>query len=132
MSEYLEFTTARRQARANLAGSWLDGGTIRVYSATRPASSDDAVVDQVLLCVFDLATPAGVSTNGIFTGTLPEAAMVLASGVPTWARAFDSSGVPVWDTGVGATGSGNAIELDEVNLIEGSLVAMTTFQVEEG
>ena len=132
MSDYIEFTTARKQARSNLATSWLDGGYIRIFDGTRPATSDDALTDQVLLATFTLDSPAGTSTDGIFTGDLPDEAMVLVNGVATWARCYDSSDEEICDVSVGVTGSGEAIQLDSTALIEGSLVSITAFSIAEG
>ena len=132
MSDYIELTTVRKQSRANLLLSWLGGGEIRIYDGTRPATSDDAITDQVLLATFTLDSPAGTSTDGIFTGYLPDAAMVLVNGIGTWARCYDSSDEEICDVSVGVTGSGEAIQLDSTSLIEGSLVSITAFSIAEG
>ena len=132
MSDYIELTTVRKQSRANLLLSWLGGGEIRIYDGTRPATSDDAITDQVLLATFTLDSPAGTSTDGIFTGYLPDEAMVLVNGVATWARCYDSSDEEICDVSVGVTGSGEAIQLDSTSLIEGSLVSITAFSIAEG
>ena len=132
MSDYIELTTARKQLRAVMLAAWLGGGYIRIFDGTRPAASDDALTDQHALAVFSLDEPAGTSTDGIFTGYLPDAAMVLVNGVATWARCCDSLDDEICDVSVGVTGSGEAIQLDSTALIEGSLVSITAFSIAEG
>lgn len=131
MSDLLAFAVARRQARANLHLTWLDGGTLEIYSGTRPATPDTAITDQVLLCTFTLADPAGSATDGVFTGTLPDPALVLEDGDATWARAKDDQDGTVWDADVGTTGSGAVVELNSASLVAGGYVTLTAISVEE-
>lgn len=132
MSDLLTFAAARRQSRANLHGTWLDGGTLEIYDGTRPTDPDTAVTDQVLLAVLDLPDPAGAATGGVFVGELPEQALAMADGTAAWARAYDDVGGVVWDADVGATGSGSAVEMDNVSLVSGAHIAVTAITITEG
>lgn len=132
MSGLLAFATARRQSRAALHGTWLDGGTLEIYSGTRPADPDTAVTDQVLLCAFTLPDPAGAAVDGIFDGEPPDRAMIVADGTAAWARAYDDIDAVIWDADVGSSGSGNAVELDNVSLVSGAYVTVTALTITEG
>lgn len=131
MSIYLELTAARIQSRAVLHGTWLDGGTLEIYTGSMPATPGDAITDQTLLCAFSLADPAGSATDGVFLGTIPDNALILDDGTAAWGRAKDSAGAVVWDAPAGSTGSGNVIELANVALISGGYAEMTSLTVTE-
>lgn len=131
MSNILGFATSRRTLRAELMGTWLSSGEIRIYDGTRPANADTAVSTQTLLVTFTMANPSGTVTSGVFTGTNPAAAMVAASGTAAWARVVDSSAGTIFDADVGATSSGSVIEIDNVTLASGGYCTITSFVLTE-
>lgn len=132
MSDLIAFATARRQARASLHGTWLDGGTLEIYDGTMPADADTAPDTQVLLCTVDLPDPAGEATDGVFVGDAIEAAQIGADGSATWARAKDALGDTIGDYAVGTAGSGAAIIIDNAGLVSGALITITSFVITEG
>lgn len=132
MSNELAFADARRQARASLLGTWLDGGTVSLYTGTRPATPDTAITDQVLLAAFQLADPAGVATDGVWVGELSDPALILDTGTPTWARFRDDASGTVCDADVGATGSGAAVEVENTSFVEGAYASITSMTITEG
>lgn len=132
MSNTLGFAVARKTSRGNLLAGWLDGGSLQLYTADRPANSDTPVSTQILLVTFDLADPSGSVSNGVLTGTLPEAALVMATGTPTWGRLLDTDEVVIGDCDVGISGSGAFVEIDNLSLVEGGYCAMTAFGITEG
>ncbi|MDS4020677.1 MAG: hypothetical protein RKR03_09265 [Candidatus Competibacter sp.] len=132
MNDLIRFATARRSARAGLHGAWLDGGTLKVYSAPVPADADTAITSQTLLAAFDLPDPFGDEDDGVLTAATIPAALNLATGTAAWARAFDALGAAIGDYDVGATGSGAAVEMDNLSVVSGSLSAITSFVVTEG
>ncbi len=131
MSNILGFTTARRTSRGELLASWLDGGEIRIYNGARPATANSAIDTQTLLVTFEVANPSGTVTNGVFTGTNPAAAMIVATDTAAWARVVDSSAATVFDADVGLTGSGAVIEINSVILIEGGYCTITSLVLTE-
>ena len=131
MSIILGFTTARRTSRCTLLAGWMDGGSIQLYTATRPSSADTAITNQTLLVTFVLADPSGTVSNGVLTGTLPAAALVAETGTPTWGRIYDTDDVSIGDCDVGLSGSGSFIEIDNLSLVEGGYCAMTAFGITE-
>lgn len=131
MNNILNFAQARATLRAELTNSWLTGGTLKLYSGTRPATPDTAITSQVLLATFTFPDPAGTVTNGVWTkGTIAQV-MVAVSGSAAWARAFDSTGTVIADGDVGATGSGAMIEVSNVSLVEGGYVSIVSFTLTE-
>lgn len=133
-TDVIGFSTARKTTRAGLINTWLDTGTLKLYDGSRPASADTAVSTQTLLATFTMKSPAGTVTNGVFTATAPDPALVISTGTKTaaWARAADSSAVTIGDFDVGLAGSGAALILDNLSLTEGGLVALLSFTLTEG
>lgn len=125
------FTQARATLRATLTLNWLSGGTLKVYSGPRPATSDTALSSQDVLLNFTLPDPAGTAENGVFTADSITAAIVLTSGTAVWARAFDSTGTTIADSDVGVPSSGAMIELSAINLVEGAFVSVLSFTLTE-
>jgi hypothetical protein len=132
MSDLLDFSAAVKQSRSNLLNSQLDGGKIQLYSGTRPADPDTAVTDQTLLAEFQLASPAGDATDGVWTGDLPDPALIADNGTPTWGRFLDDTDAAVADGDVGVTGSGSAIEVENTNFVAGAYASITQLVIAEG
>jgi len=124
------FSQARATTRADLTNSWLSGGTLNLYSGTRPASAATAITDQTLLVSFDFDSPAGVVANGVLTIELATE-IILASGSAVWARAFDSDGVVIADGDVTPTGSGGLVMLNNTALTEGGYLSSLSFTLTE-
>ncbi len=131
MNNLLSYAVARKQARCAFLDTWLAGGSIDIMDGVRRTTPETAIATQQVLAAFALDDPAGTTTNGVFTGELPNAAMILNSGVPTWAVTKDSSGDPVFDCDVGGDGSGAVITLTNTNLVAGALLSITQFILSE-
>lgn len=130
----IRFSSARRTARANLHASWLAGGTLVIFDAGSgvPEDADTAITDQTVLVAFDMPDPAGDVSDGVFTAATLAAALIDATGTAAFARAYDSEGGGIGDSDVGAVGSGAAIELDNLSLVEGAYATVISFVVTEG
>lgn len=134
MSDLIRLAAARRTARANLHAGWLAGGTLMVYDAGSgvPADSDTAITDQIALATFEIPDPAGDVSDGVFTADTIAAALIDATGTAAFARAYDASDGVIGDYDVGGVGSGEAIELDNLSLVEGAYATVVSFVVTEG
>lgn len=134
MSDLIRFSSARRTARANLHAGWLAGGTLVVYDAGSgvPEHAGIAITDQVALVAFDIPDPSGDVSDGVFTADPLAAALIDATGIAAFARAYDSGGGGIGDYDVGGVGSGAAIALDNLNLVEGAYATVVSFVVTEG
>lgn len=134
MSDLIRFSSARRTARANLHAGWLAGGTLVIYDAGSGVSedADTAITDQTALVTFDLPDPAGDVSDGVLTAETLAAALIDATGTAAFARAYDSEGGVIGDYDVDGVGSGAAIELDNLSLVEGAYATVVSFILVEG
>lgn len=132
MSDLIRFTVARRDLRSTQHSSWLDGGSLMIYDAPAAADGDEALTTQIALVTFTLADPFGTVLNGVLTADAIDAALIAESGIAAWARVYDSLAVPIGDYSVGGVGSGEAIELDNLNLVQGAYASILSFVVTEG
>jgi len=112
----------------------MAGGTLVVYDEGSgiPADSDTALTDQTALVTFSIPDPSGDVSDGIFTAGTISAAMIASTGTAAFARAYDASDVVIGDYDVAALGSGAAIELDNLSLVEGAYATITAFSLTEG
>lgn len=132
MTDLVGFTIARLQSRASLLGTWLDGGTLGIYSGTRPTANGGAITDQVKLCELTLDDPAGEATDGIWIcDPIPDAAVNLQNGTASWARAKDDAAAVVCDLDVGTTGSGAAVILSNSVMVAGATTEVVSFTITE-
>jgi len=131
MNNILSFAQSRATSRAELTAGWLDGGTLKLYSGTRPATPNTAITSQVLLVTFTLPDPSGTVENGVWTKGTIAAALVAESGNAVWGRAFDSSGVVIADCDVGTVASGAMVELSNTALVSGGYVTVVSFTLTE-
>jgi hypothetical protein len=85
-----------------------NGGTIKIYSGTQPATADTAVPGGAVLlatCTFS-ATAFGSSTAGVVTANaIASDTDADATGTASWFRALTSGGAKVFDGSVGVGGS---------------------------
>lgn len=134
MSTAVGFATARKQSRAATHLGWFDTGTIKLYTASRPATADTAISAQVLLATITLPSPAGTATAGVITFNAAgiDPAMIVADGTAAWARCADSSSGVIEDLDVGLSGSGAALILDNLDLVTGGLVSVVSLTITEG
>lgn len=132
MNNFLGYAVIRKQARCALLESWLSSGSICLMDGNRRFSPESAVTSQNILATISLPNVSGSTSNGTFTGILPENVVVSQSGTVTWAIVKDSLGNPIFDCDVGIYGSGAVIQLTNVNLSEGGVVSIRSFSLSEG
>lgn len=131
MDDVVAFADARRQSRAELLASWLDGGTIAIYSVPRPATPNTALTTQTLLVTFDLPDPSGTVTDGVWELADVDPFMISATGTAAWARVYDAADAVIGDLDVGLTNSDAALWLDNLSLVEGGYVAVAGLTIAE-
>ena len=93
----LRFATARRQSRAQLFASWLDGGQLEAYTAPVPDHAGIAITTQTRMAVFTLPNPVGEVADGVITGDAIAPAVALAGGDVAFVRAVDAAGNAIAD-----------------------------------
>ena len=97
-------------AQANALAALCNGGSIKVYDGTQPATADTAVSTQVLGVTLTLnATAFGAAVSGLITANAITSGTAVASITPTWARVLTSGGATVMDVSAGASGANMTI-----------------------
>lgn len=121
----LRLATGSRNAAVDGVAARANGGKIRIYTGSQPASADDAATG-TLLVEFDLQNPAfGAASNGQASlAGVPIQATAGASGTAGWFRMLTSGGGTVLDGAVGQ-GSGE-LSLDNTNIANGQTVRITS------
>lgn len=116
-----------RNAKVDAATARLNGGELRIYTGSQPASPADAATG-TLLATVTLASPAfSAAVNGTATGSDPASVTAAASGTAGWFRALTSAGATVLDGSVTVTGSGGDMTLSSTALTAGGAVDITSF-----
>jgi len=132
-----KFKTTLRSTLANDIVTAVDAGvgagTLKVYTASMPASPDVALSGQTLLGTLTFSDPCGTVTNGVLTfSTITQDDSADATGTAAWARAADSTGAAVADFDITATGGGGVITMNTVSIVELGPIAMTSFSITVG
>lgn len=126
------YATATQNAQLTSLAARFDagaaGGTIKVYSGTRPVNANTAPGGgNTLLLTFTLATTGfGAPGSGVMSiAGLPLTAEGVAAGTATWWRGADSDGNTVLDGNCGAEGSNEDIEMSTTTVSVGLDVNLT-------
>jgi hypothetical protein len=115
---------------ARLAGSleFLATGsgatTLDLYDGEQPTLGAEAT--GALIATITLDTPPGAIVSGALVLAATNAAMVLVSGTPTWARCKSSAGEVAFDCDVSGPSGGGAVQLTSVPLYAGGLVRLSS------
>ena len=97
-------------AQATALSTLCNGGSIKVYDGTQPATADTAVGAQVLGVTLTFnATAFGAPVSGLLTANAITGGTAVASITPTWARIATSGGATVMDVSAGAAGANMTI-----------------------
>lgn len=105
------------------------GGTLKLYTGTKPVSPETGITTQLLLgtCTFAHA-PLGTESGGTLTAAaITPDNLADNNGVATWARIATSAGVAVMDLDVTATGGGGAIQMVSTTIAVNGPIAFTSF-----
>lgn len=133
----MRISTASAKAANDALVDTLDGGSgpayVEIRTGGQPATVATAASGTVLgtlTCsdpAFGNATTASpsVATAGAVTSD----SVADASGAAGWFRAYDSTGAAHIDGTVTATGGGGDMTLDDVNVIAGGVIALTSWTV---
>ena len=123
-------TAAAANAAANAMAALCDGGTLRIYSGTQPASAGTAA-SGTLLAELTLGNPAfGSASNGVATAnSITGDTSADATGTAGWFRVRNSSGTAVFDGEVGTSGSD--LNLSSTSIQSGAEVSVTSLTITE-
>jgi hypothetical protein len=124
-------TAAVANAAADAAVALADGGKLRIYSGSQPATAATAVSGQTLLAELTLGSPAfGAASNGVATAnSITADSSADATGTAAWFRVVSSGGTGLWDGSVATSGAD--LNLDSVSIVAGGNVSVSSFTFTE-
>jgi hypothetical protein len=124
-------TAAVANAAADAAVALANGGSIRIYDGSQPATAATAVSGQTLLAELTLGNPAfGSASNGVATAnSIAADSSANATGTAAWFRCVSSGGTGLWDGTVGTSGAD--LNLSSVSLVAGGNVSVSSFTFTE-
>lgn len=128
MANNFDISNAAASAAADAVTSLVDGGTLRIYSGTKPAGPDSALSGNTLLAELTFGNPAfGSASNGVATANgITADSSANATGTASFFRAFASDGTTaVFDGEVGTTGSD--LNLNSTSISSGAEVSISSF-----
>lgn len=117
-----QLSDATVNAQANALAALCNGGFIKIYDGTQPASADSALSGNTLGVTLTFgATAFGAANSGVITANAITTGVAVAGITPTFARIFKSDGTTVvMDVSAGASGA---------NMTIGAFTAGTTVSV---
>lgn len=130
----VSFTTAVRNARADqIATSIGNGGKLRIYDGTPPASANAALSGNTLLAELTGGSPFAPSASGgvLTANSITQDASADATGTAAFFRVLDSAGTTVKYQGSVGT-SGQDLNLNTTSIVAGGPVAVTSLTITEG
>lgn len=121
MAKNTQLTNLAVNTEADAVAALCNGGQLKIYDGSQPATGDTAIGAQTLLVTVTLnVTAFGAAVAGVLTANAITSGVAGASGTATWFRLFQSDGTTaMWDGSVGTA---------DANLIipSTSIVATTT------
>lgn len=132
----MKFSAALRNNRAQQIIDAIDAdinpGTIKFYTGPQPVTGA-AITTEILLGTLTFSAISATATDGVITfDEITEDSEADATGTAAWARIEDGSGAFVMDVSVGATGSGETVEMNTTGIVEGGPIRITSFVITEG
>lgn len=106
-----QLSDATVNAQANALAALCNGGFIKIYDGTQPASADSALSGNTLGVTLTFgATAFGAANSGVITANAITSGTAVAGITPTFARIFKSDGTTVvMDVSAGASGANMTI-----------------------
>jgi hypothetical protein len=123
-----QLANATVNGQADNLSARLNGGFMRIYDGTQPATADTAITTQVLLAepTFS-ATAAPPAVGGLITfNAIASDTSANATGTASWFRCFQSDGTTVVMDGSVGTATSNLI-LNSTSIVIGGTVAVSSF-----
>lgn len=101
-----QLSDAAANAACNALAALANGGSIKIYTASKPANANIAVSGQTLLATLPLNNPAfGSAAAGIAAlNTSGVSVTAVATGTAAWFRVCNSGGSALWDGTIGTSG----------------------------
>lgn len=117
----MALSVALNEARLAAVEAFLALGTdpamAQIYDGTRPAFG--AAPTGNLLTTILLSEPMGTVAGGALSVATTAEALIVNTGIATWARVTNGNGTIAWDCDVSATGGGGELQLPSTALYAG-------------
>lgn len=126
MASDFDISAAAANAAANAVTALVNGGSLRIYSGTKPATPDTALSGNTLLAQLTFsATAFGSASNGVATANaITDDSSADATGTASFFRAHNSSGTAVFQ---GTCGTSNAdLVLSSTSISSGGTVSVSS------
>ena len=123
MATDFDISSAAANAAANAVTALANGGTLRIYSGTKPATPGDALSGNTLLVQLTFGSTAfGSASNGAATNNAISAVTASATGTASFFRAYSSGGTAVFQ---GTCGTADAdLVLSSTSISSGGSVSV--------
>lgn len=123
-------STGARNAAVDAITALLNGGTVEIRTGSQPAGPGSAATGTLLGSLALSATAFGAASSGSATAnTITSDTSADNSGTAGWFRAKASGGSGVIDGSITATGGGGDLTLDNVSVVAGGTIAVTSWSV---
>lgn len=131
----ISYVTALRTTRITAVLTAIDAGTgagkIKLYTGSSPGVNSAAT--GTLLATLTCSDPAGTVSGGVLTfSAITADSSADADGTAGYARITDSDDNAVADLTVTATGGGGDVQLNNVNIVTGGTVSISSASITEG
>lgn len=115
----MKLSETAADAAADAVCAQLNGGLLRLYAGTVPATADATLTTQTFLAALSFASPAfAAAVAGVAVANgLTNDDDAYASGLATFCIAYSDGAVPVFLGTVGVTGSGSDCELRGTTMV---------------
>jgi hypothetical protein len=131
----LKLSTAAADAMLSALGTALNGGRVRIYSGTEPATADTALGAQVLLAELTFGSPAfngTITTSGtdrvMTANAITQDSAADADGTASFFRCTNTAGSTTYYQGTVGT-SGQQLNLTATNIVTGGVVSISSLTV---
>jgi hypothetical protein len=133
-STALSYAEATRNLRLDQTWDQANGGKIKIYAGTPPATADGSLAGTTLLATLTFGSPAfGAASTGTKTANaITQDSDAAATGTAAFWRATNSAGTVTYGQGsCGVTASGEAMILPTTTINQHDVVTCSSFAVSE-
>lgn len=133
-STALSYVVATRNLRLDQTWDQANSGKIKIYNGTPPANADATLSGNTLLATltFGAAAFAAASSGSKTANAITQDSDAAATGTATFFRVTNAAGSTTYAQGsVGATGSGEAMEIPTTTINQHDVVTCSSFVVSE-
>lgn len=121
--------TAAQNRQVDSIGDDLNSGTLKIYTGSQPASGNDAASGTLLVTINLPADAMAAAASGIAAKSGTWSGVAVTDGTAGWFRIANSGATRNYDGSVTAVAGGGDIELDDVSILTGQTVLISTFTV---